>query len=379
MEKFGKKQWITAVLSLICAFAVFAPQSLAAQTVANLDTAIQEGGKLIAQRAFGPTKVALVNYKSSNDLSAYVLREAALYIERNHRQVQLAARQDIDQALRTNNLTSFGEVSDAAARAVGRTLSVDCVVTGSLDQVGNSYRYRIRMINVSSGALIATTDYTVRDTQKIQQLLATTPAHAPGPAPAPAPAVPPAPAPAPAPAARTTPPAPAPAPAPAATGTYPIGGTGPAGGFIFYDKGNNSGGWRYLEAAPTDLPRPLRAAAENINVVDARERAVGRGKENTAAIMVEANNKGGGFGWAAQAVTALNINGFTDWFLPSRDELHHMYGNLKMNGIGDFRDERYWSSTASNSEYFWSEAFSSGSQDTTHRGYELRVRPVRRF
>jgi hypothetical protein len=32
--------------------------------------------------------------------------------------------------------------------------------------------------------------------------------------------------------------------------TYPIGGTGPAGGHIFYDKGSYSNGWRYLEAAP---------------------------------------------------------------------------------------------------------------------------------
>jgi hypothetical protein len=33
---------------------------------------------------------------------------------------------------------------------------------------------------------------------------------------------------------------------------YKIGDTGPAGGFIFYDKGYNSGGWRYLEAAPVE-------------------------------------------------------------------------------------------------------------------------------
>ncbi|GHU33390.1 hypothetical protein FACS1894172_11810 [Spirochaetia bacterium] len=31
---------------------------------------------------------------------------------------------------------------------------------------------------------------------------------------------------------------------------YVIGDTGPAGGLIFYDKGDYSDGWRYLEVAP---------------------------------------------------------------------------------------------------------------------------------
>ena len=34
---------------------------------------------------------------------------------------------------------------------------------------------------------------------------------------------------------------------------YSIGSYGPAGGRIFYDKGNNDGGWRYLEAAPSNI------------------------------------------------------------------------------------------------------------------------------
>jgi hypothetical protein len=35
--------------------------------------------------------------------------------------------------------------------------------------------------------------------------------------------------------------------------TYTVGQTGPARGIVFYDKGNYSDDWRYLEAAPAFL------------------------------------------------------------------------------------------------------------------------------
>jgi hypothetical protein len=166
--------------------------------------------------------------------------------------------------------------------------------------------------------------------------------------------------------------------------TYRIGDTGPAGGIIFYDKGNSTGGWRYLEAAPADIDRPpFIAASETIDSSNCRERGVGWGKRNTAAIMAEAQKRGGGFGWAAQAADAYTLNGFDDWFLPSKDELHYMYGNLHMAGLGDFRNEWYWSSTVHNDGYWYdAENFRSGTQEARHglpNGQQCRVRPIRQF
>jgi hypothetical protein len=171
---------------------------------------------------------------------------------------------------------------------------------------------------------------------------------------------------------------PAATPAQPAAPTYKVGDTGPAGGLIFYDKGNSSGGWRYLEAAPADINRKLRGTSESINENDCKERGVGWGKRNTAAIMVEAQKRGGGFGWAAQACDAYTYNGFDDWYLPSRDELQYLYGNLHMQGLGDTRNEWYISSTAtSGRNIWWGVDFSNGRQDDNN--FEMRVRPVRQF
>ena len=91
--------------------------------------------------------------------------------------------------------------------------------------------------------------------------------------------------------------------------TYRVGDTGLAGGIVFYDKGDNSDGWQYLEAAPPDFE-------------------------------FQAN-----WNSANDMVKLLNINGFTDWRLPDRDELSFMYLNLKQKGLGGFGNDTYWSST----------------------------------
>jgi len=365
----NKKFWMMMILWIVCVFAVFAQAN-----AANLDAAIKQASGDICSKNIAP-KVALVNFNSpSNDLSAYVLREMALVVEK--RVATLITRKNTDNALSALKLSTSSEVTDANARQIGKTVGADVVVTASLVKAGDNYRFKTKAINVATGAIQSTGDYGINDSRQIVQYLGGT-----APAPAPAPVATPTTAPAPVAAPALTP-APAAAPAPAVTGTYKIGDKGPAGGFIFFDKGNTNGGWRYLEAAPADLTRPLKATAESFDQFDLSEREVGKGKSNTEAIMKIALTKGGGFGWAAQACDAYELNGFDDWFLPSRDELHYMYGNLFTKGLGGLRNERYWSSTGSgerNGYYFWQENFADGRQDNHGGGNEYRIRPVRQF
>jgi len=159
-------------------------------------------------------------HSSANDLSMYILRELAVALERTRSSV-LIPRQDIDRALGTANLSASAQVTDAAARQAGRALNAQFVVTGSFERTGETYRFTVRLISVSDGAVQLNTRINVRENPHLRQLLGLPAPAAPAPA-----SPPPVAAPTPAPAAPVpTPPPPAATPAPAvrrapAAGTY---------------------------------------------------------------------------------------------------------------------------------------------------------------
>jgi hypothetical protein len=71
---------------------------------------------------------------------------------------------------------------------------------------------------------------------------------------------------------------------------------GPGGGYVFYDKGSYSDGWRYLESAPKDAGILSGAGGESIN-----------------------------FAKAMELVGAFSHGGKNDWRLPTDDEYKHMF------------------------------------------------------
>jgi hypothetical protein len=125
---------------------------------------------------------------------------------------------------------------------------------------------------------------------------------------------------------------------------YRVGDQGPAGGIVFYDKGRYSDGWRYLEAAPIDLPNQIIWGPRELRITGLGN-GIGTGKPNTNFIIgqLERFNHPD---TAALLCWIHEVNGFVDWFLPSYDELELMYKNLHQRGRGDFRPDIYWSSTS---------------------------------
>ena len=79
---------------------------------------------------------------------------------------------------------------------------------------------------------------------------------------------------------------------------------------------------------------------------------------------------------AATLATSHTADQHTDFYLPARRELQ-----LACATVPDLfgHSSWYWSSTPYSSDYTWAVDFENGNTDYYGRGYEFRVRPVRRF
>ena len=178
---------------------------------------------------------------------------------------------------------------------------------------------------------------------------------------------------------------------------YAVGDLGPSGGHIFYDKGPVSDGWRYLEAAPSDLVLGesdyshifgyYRTTSGGTNELVGTDTGIGTGQANTTALVSAMGSEAytGSTGttttanYAARLCDTYTVGIHGDWFLPSKDELNQMYLNLKNEGIGGFSDEFYWSSSEYSANIAWPQYFYVGNQVNYYRYYSSRVRPVRAF
>ena len=172
---------------------------------------------------------------------------------------------------------------------------------------------------------------------------------------------------------------------------YKVGDIGPAGGYIFYVKRASSDGWRYLEVAPENAELEAKWGADEYDVTGT-EPKIGAGKKNTQLIVAKLTQLGE-HDSAAQRCDDLVVNGFDDWFLPSRDELLALYKkskdsrlermfsrNFKPNRVGMFAGTGYWSSSQHSATGAWYQNFSgNGQKDVCFKDSTYKVRAIRAF
>ena len=108
--------------------------------------------------------------------------------------------------------------------------------------------------------------------------------------------------------------------------------------------------------------------------------AIGTGYQNTLDIIAEVTD---GAAWGA---IGYESEGYSDWSLPSRDELLAMYNTIGNGGpqgnIGGFETSDapyYWSSSESNNSMAWRVSFSDGSTSHSNKANTSKVRYVRSY
>jgi hypothetical protein len=108
------------------------------------------------------------------------------------------------------------------------------------------------------------------------------------------------------------------------------------GGIIFYLDNSGQHG---LICAPGDLGgKPWGCIGTCLNVPT----TFGSGAQNTATIVSLCSQQNS----AALACDQYSINGYSDWYLPSFEELKLVWKNLTMNGVsGGLSMNNYWSSS----------------------------------
>ena len=164
---------------------------------------------------------------------------------------------------------------------------------------------------------------------------------------------------------------------------------------------------------------PIASAQSNLQWKNANTATSGAdslidGPQNTADMIAEGNST---VYPAAHFCNNLVIGGFSDWYLPAKNELEVCYYNLKpttasnstssgintnavpsrgsyytagnpaqtsatdfkSTGAEDFADANYWSSTEKTALYGFVQDFDGGNQGYTNKNASFRLRAVRRL
>ena len=158
-------------------------------------------------------------------------------------------------------------------------------------------------------------------------------------------------------------------------GTCKIGDTGPGGGKVFYIRPTVPliDNWRYLEAAPQDSGYATLCDTNECNKVRFKTLepwAIGKGEKNTKNLL---SSSGVG---SIKALIKKGINGKTDWFVPSSNELFELYKQKDL--VGGFVADRYWSST-NNDIFTLLLDFDDGSEGANYKFTIYNLRLIRAF
>jgi hypothetical protein len=161
------------------------------------------------------------------------------------------------------------------------------------------------------------------------------------------------------------------------------------GGLLAYLNTTDGTG---LIAAPTDQSTFAVLWCSTNDITGADGTAIGTGNQNTIDIVAECSSPSLAASICANySITASGVT-YSDWFLPSKDELNELWKNLAdsdgngsnggladPNNLGGFSTDYYWSSSEQAKESAYYQRFFNGFQGPQYSGDGYRVRAVRAF
>ncbi len=157
------------------------------------------------------------------------------------------------------------------------------------------------------------------------------------------------------------------------------------GGIITYffketDPGYVKGEQHGFVVSPEDVAKSTYWGCPGFSITKGRAENIGAGKTNSAEIIRSCATLNS----AAKICANYNYGGYSDWFLPSKDELNQIY--LQADQIGGIdKTDLYWSSTeyqgkTITEEYIaWLQLFIDGSYREAHKNELFRVRAIHYF
>ena len=147
------KKIIVCVLLTLLSVKAF-PQAM------TLDEAIKTTATELGQKLRIPTinfsnqnKIAVLNFSSDwRALSDYVIDELNNAIVRDG-SLTVVNKQELDLVRQELKFQMSEDVDDNSAQSAGKWLGTQSVLTGSFTKIGNTYRFRVRVITVETGVV----------------------------------------------------------------------------------------------------------------------------------------------------------------------------------------------------------------------------------
>jgi hypothetical protein len=148
------------------------------------------------------------------------------------------------------------------------------------------------------------------------------------------------------------------------------------GGTIAYilqsgDPGYDTNVTHGFISSPNNLTGGFPWGCAGTDIPGADGTAIGTGNQNTTDIVAGCSP-----GSAAKECADYITDGYSGWYLPSKDELHNIY--LNRVAIGNFGNV-YWSSSEASSTTAYVQSFSTGNQVEANKSNSYSLRCIRSF